>query len=143
MALLISSGVIHVISKLLIPSSVVFTPLKYIYGLRDFVFGEILAASDSFHLANDSSLHQTILAPIDEAYADSFDTEEVLKQVRYHFIDEAIDFGDLKHNDLLETQYTLKSLDGAGQMIKVTKIDNKTFLNNKVEVLRKPGMFPR
>lgn len=128
------------ISKLLIPSSVVFTPLKYIYGLHDFIFAETLAASDSFHLANDSSLHQTIFAPIDKAYADSIDTEEVLKQVRYSFIDDSIDLGNVTHNDLLETKYALKSLNGAGQMIKVTRVDGKTFLNNRVEVLGNRGI---
>ena len=130
------------ISKLLVPSSVVFTPLKYIYGLHDFIFAETLAASDSFHLANDSSLRQTIFPPIDKAYSNSLNTEEVLKQVRYNFIDDSIDLQNLTHNDLLETKYTLKSLNGAGQMIKVTKVDNKTFLNNRVEVLGKPGMSP-
>ena len=139
-SLLICIGVIHVISKLLVPSSVVFTPLKYIYGLHDFIFAETLAASDSFIFANDSTLQQTIFAPIDKAYADSFNTEEVLKQIRYNFIDDSIDLENLKHNDLLETKYTLKSLHGAGQMIKVTKVDNKTFLNNRAEVLGKPGI---
>jgi len=129
-----------VISKLLVPSSVVFTPLKYIYGLHDFIFAETLAASDSFRLANDSSLRQTIFAPIDKAYADSIDTEEVLKQIRYNFIDDSIDLRNVTHNDLLETKYTLKSLNGAGQMIKVTRVDGNTFLNNRIEVLGNPGI---
>jgi len=130
-----------VISKLLIPSSVVFTPLKYIYGLHDFIFAETLAASDSFRLANDSSLHQTIFVPIDKAYADCVDTEEVLKQVRYNFIDDSINLRNVTHNDLLETKYNLKSLNGAGQMIKVTKVDGKTYLNNRVQVLGDAGIF--
>ena len=135
-------GVIHVISRLLLPSSVVFTPLKYLYGLHNYIYAETLAASDSFPLANDSSIYQTIFAPIDEAYADSVDTAEVLKQVRYNFVDERIDFRDFKHNDLIETKYELKSLNGVGQKIKVTKVDNKTFLNNEVEVISDPGTPP-
>jgi len=39
----------------------------------------------------------------------------------------------------LETRYRLKSLDGAGQMIKITKSDNKTFLNNQIKVMPNPG----
>ena len=132
-------GVIHVISKLLLPSYLVFTPLKYIYGLQDYIFAETLAASDSFPLANDTTIRQTIFAPIDEAYADFLETREVLKQVRYNFIPEEIDLRNLKDNDLLETKYTLKSLDGAGQMIKVTKVEDKWFLNNNVELLPDPG----
>lgn len=134
------TGVIHEISKLLLPSHLVFTPLKYLYGLHDYIFAETLAASDSFYLANDTTIQQTIFAPIDEAYADSFETKEVLKKVRYNFIHQGINLRNLKDNDLLETKYTLKSLDGAGQMIKVTKVEDKWLLNNNVEVLPDPGI---
>jgi uncharacterized surface protein with fasciclin (FAS1) repeats len=135
--------VIHIISKLILTSSVVFTPLKYLYGLNDTIFAETLAASDSFALANNSSIHQTIFAPIDEAYADTIDTKEVLKQVRYNFIDEPLDIEKLQHNDLLRTKYELKALDGKTQMIKVTKVDGKILLNNDAEVVLDPGMFQR
>jgi Fasciclin domain len=114
-----------------------------LYGLHDYIFAETLAASDSFHLGNDSSIHQTIFAPIDEAYADSFTTEEVLKQVQYNFLPKQIDLQNLQDNDLLETKYQLKSLNGAGQMIKFTKVGNKTFLNNQIEILSSdPGIPP-
>lgn len=137
-------GVIHVISKLVLPSQLVFTPLKYLYGLHDYIFAETLAASDSFHLANNTTIQQTIFAPIDEAYTDSFETTEILKQVRYNFIHEAIDLRKLKDNDLLETKYTIKSLDGARQMIKITKVEDKWLLNNNVEVLPDPStLSPR
>jgi uncharacterized surface protein with fasciclin (FAS1) repeats len=102
-----------------------------------------LAASDSFPLANDSSIHQTILAPIDKAYADTIDTDEVLKQVRYNFLDEPIDIAKLQHNDLLRTKYELNALDGKAQMMKVTNVDGKILLNNDAEVLLDPGMFQR
>lgn len=134
-------GVIHIISKLLIPSSVVFTPLKYLYGLHDYIFAETLAASDSFHLGNDSSIRQTIFAPIDSAYADSVNTEELLKSVQYNFVDEPIDLRNFKDGDLIETKYQLKSLNGAGQMIKITTVGNKILLNNEIEIISEPGIF--
>ena len=127
------------ISKLIVPSSLVFTPLKYLYGLHDYIFAETLAASDSFPLANDSSHHQTIFSPVDNAYSDSFTTEEVLKQVRYNFAIDQIDFEKLLHDDLVETKYRSKSLGGKGQMIKISKLDGKIYLNNRIEVFPKPG----
>jgi uncharacterized surface protein with fasciclin (FAS1) repeats len=136
-------GVIHMVSKLLIPSSVVFTPLKYLYGLHDTVFAETLAASDAFPLANDSTIHQTILAPVDAAYAHKLDapidTVEVLKEVRYNFLHEQIDLDEVEGHSLLKTKYELKALAGAAQMVKVTKADGKIWLNNEVEVLPDPG----
>jgi hypothetical protein len=137
-------GVIHVISKLLVPSSVVFTPLKYLYGMGNVIFAETLAASDSFSLANNSNISQTILAPIDSAYADTIDiqdtTMEVLKQVQYNFLDTAVDFSKVKHNSLLKTKYKLKSLDGLPQRIKVRKQDEgKIYLNHQIQVLLNAG----
>ena len=136
----LTSGVVHIISNLTIPESVVFTPLKYLYGMHDITFAETLAASDSVSLANDSSIHQTILAPTNEAYADSISSEEVLNEILYNFVDSAIDLDRLNHNDLLATKYTLNSLDGRAQRIKVTKRHNKTLLNNQVEVLPEAGI---
>ena len=117
--------------------------MKYLYGLHDYIFAETLASSDSFNLADDTTIHQTIFAPINEAYPDSITTKEVLKQVRYNFIQEGIDLQKLKDRDLLQTKYTLKSLNGAGQMIKVTKVADKYYLNNDVEVLPDPGALPQ
>ena len=129
------------INRLLVPSSVVFTPLKFLYGLHDVIFAETLAASDSFPLANDSLIRQTIFAPVDEAYADAVDINaEVLKQVRYNFIDSTIDLENVPDKALLNTKYELKALDGATQMVKVTKEHGKIWLNNEVEVLPDPGI---
>lgn len=136
-------GVIHVISKLLLPDSVIFTPLKYLYGLGDIIFAETLAASDSFPLANDSSISQTILAPVDSAYADSVDIQrtELLKQVEYNFLDEKIDLKQVEDGELLKTKYDLKSLKGSVQRIKVTKRDGKILLNNGIEVISDAGTY--
>ena len=137
-------GVLHVISKLLLPDSVIFTPLKYLYGLGDIIFAETLAASDSFPLANDSSISQTILAPIDSAYADSIDIQktELLKQVQYNFLDEEIDLEKVEDGELLRTKYDLKSLEGSVQRIKVSKKDGKILLNNGIEVVSDAGIVP-
>jgi uncharacterized surface protein with fasciclin (FAS1) repeats len=104
-----------------------------------------LAASDSFPLANDSSIHQTILAPIDEAYADAIDTIdtiEVLKQVQYNFLEDSIDLNKIKDKDLVKTKYDLKSLGGASQRVKITQENGKVWLNNEVEVLPDSGTPP-
>lgn len=132
------NGVIHEISSLLIPGSLVFTPLKFLYGLHDEIFAETLEASDYAHLANDSNVKQTIFAPVDEAYAD-FEPAELLKQVLYNFVAEQIELPDEDGDVLFETMYELASLDGAGQRIKLSKTGNKIFLNNEVEVLPKKG----
>lgn len=136
-------GVIHMVSKLFVPASVIFSPLKYLYGLHDVIFAETLTASDSFSLANDSSIHQTIFAPVDEAYADvvtaAIAKPEVLKQVRYNFIQDPIDVEKIENKDLLRTKYELKALGGAAQMVKVTKENGKIWLNNQVEVLSDSG----
>lgn len=134
-------GVIHQISNLLIPASVVFTPLKYIYGLHDYIFAETLAASDYAHLANDSTIHQTIFAPVDEAYADSFETDQLLKKVRYNFVEEQIELPSEEGEYLFETMYTLASLDGAGQRLKLSKRGEKYLLNNEAEILPKKGKY--
>ena|SRR5436305_1611610 len=137
-------GVIHVISKLLLPDSVIFTPLKYLYGLGNIIFAETLAASDSFPLSNDSSISQTILAPIDSAYADSVDIQatELLKQVQYNFLDEKIDLEKVEDGVLLKTKYDLKSLEGSVQRIKVSKRDGKILLNHGIEVVSEAGIVP-
>jgi Fasciclin domain len=137
-------GVVHVISKLLLPDSVIFTPLKYLFGLGNIIFAEILAASDSFSLANDSSISQTILAPVDSAYVESIDMKdtELLKQVQYNFLDQEIDFEEVEDGELLRTKYDLKSLDGGFQRIKLTRMDGKVFLNNGIEVIPESGTPP-
>ena len=114
--------------------------MKYLYGLHDDIYAQTLAASDAVDLANDSTISQTILAPINKAYADSISTKEVLKQVRYNFIDKPIDVEKLRHGDLLSSKYPLKSLGGATQMIKVTKSESRVLLNNRVEVLPDAGI---
>jgi len=100
------------------------------------IFAETLAASDSANLANDSKTHQTILAPVNEAYSESFESQEVLNEIRYHFLDTPINLEKLKHNDLLTTKYTLKSLNGKAQKVKITKHGDKILLNNLI------GIFP-
>ena len=134
------TGVIHIISNLTLPDSVVFTPLKYLYGMHNTIFGETLAASGSANLTHDLSIRQTIFAPINKAYSESIGTQEVLDEVRYNFINEPLDITDLKHNDLLTTKYTLNSLNGNPQKVKFTKKGEKFFLNNQVEILPDPGI---
>ena len=131
------------ISKLLVPDSVVFTPLKYLYGLGNVIFAETLAASDSFSMANDSRISLSILAPVDSAYADSVDLKdaELLKQVQYNFLDTAVDLSSLQDNTLLTTKYKLKSLGGLAQRVKVKKLDDKIYLNHNVEVLSNAGIL--
>ena len=137
------NGALHIISKPLLPSSVIFTPLKYLYGMHHDIFAQTVAASDSFWLVNDSSISQTVFAPLDKAYASDFenDSPEVLKQVRYSFVDEEIDLEKLPGQTLLKTKYDLKSLDGAAQRIKVEKKHGKIFVNN-IEVVSDAGMSP-
>jgi len=124
------------------PASVTFTPVKYLYGLHDYVFAETLEASGSAHLANDSSAHQTIFAPVDKAYANSLGMSDLLKQVRYNFVDRQIELPSAEGDTLFETMYTLASLDGEGQMLKLSKRGEKYLLNNEVEVLPKKGTIP-
>jgi uncharacterized surface protein with fasciclin (FAS1) repeats len=107
--------------------------------MHDTIFAETLAASDSAHLANDSSIHQTILAPVNKAYIETIESQEVLDEIRYNFLEEPIKLDDLKDHDLLTTKHTLKSLNGHTQKIKMTKQGNKFILNNLVEVLPEPG----
>jgi uncharacterized surface protein with fasciclin (FAS1) repeats len=135
------NGVIHQISSLLIPDTLIFTPLKFLYGLHDEIFAETLEASDYAHLANDSHVKQTIFAPVDEAYAD-FEPAELLKQVRYNFVAKQIELPEKDEDVLFETMYELASLDGAGQRIKFSKRGDKILLNNEVEVLPKKGTPP-
>ena len=131
------------ISKLLEPDSVVFTPLKYLYGLGNVIFAETLAASDSFSMANDSRISQSILAPVDSAYADSVDLKdaELLKQVQYNFLDTAVDLSNVEDNTLLTTKYKLKSLGGLAQRVKVKKLDDKIYLYHNIEVLSNAGIL--
>jgi hypothetical protein len=120
----------------------VFTPLKYLYGLHDSIFAETLKASDYAHLANDSSIPQTIFAPVDKAYPDFFEAEELLRQVRYNFVEKQIVLPDDEGEYLFETMYTLASLDGAPQMVKLSKRGGKYLLNNEVEIIPKKGTTP-
>ena len=121
------------------PASIIFTPLKYLYGLHNYIFAETLEASDYAHLANDSSAHQTIFAPVDKAYANSLEKAGLLKQIRYNFVDRQIELPSTEEDTLFETMYTLASLDGAGQMLKLSKRGEKYLLNNEVELLPTKG----
>lgn len=126
----------------MIPESLIFTPLKYLYGLHDFIFAETLKASGYAHLANDLCSDQTIFAPMDKAYADEIDTTELLKQVQYNFLMEKMELPpySTRRNNLFETRYKLASLDGAGQKIKLSRrLGDKYFLNDEVELIPKKG----
>jgi uncharacterized surface protein with fasciclin (FAS1) repeats len=143
--ILASNGVIHVVSRPLLPSALVWTAGKYLVGLNATRFAHELREQGMSHYIDDPDVSYTIFAPRDDAYPPDSpgslaDPVEIL---RYHIVPGKKVLSDLKDGHLLETELFTEQLNGHAQRSKVNvKQDRKrtTISLAGVEIKGEPGI---
>ncbi|KAF9395256.1 hypothetical protein BGX21_010011 [Mortierella sp. AD011] len=116
-----SNGVIHKVSRPLLPSALVWTAGKYLIGLNATKFVDALRETGLSHYIDDPEASYTIFAPQD----DTFNTETVSEAgemsdvLRYHVIPGKQTRINLKDGQLLETEFYTELLNGRAQRSKV------------------------
>ncbi|KAG0051784.1 hypothetical protein BGZ83_003310 [Gryganskiella cystojenkinii] len=117
--ILASNGVIHMVSRPLLPSSLVWTAAKYLIGLNATQFVERLRQAGLSHFIDDPEASYTIFAPQDRALAwVSDDVNDDL--LRYHIVSGRKQLHGFKDGQLLETELYTDELNGHSQRSKVT-----------------------
>lgn len=119
--ILASNGVIHVVSRPLLPSALVWTAGKYLVGLNATRFADELRQHGMSHYIDDPNVSYTIFAPRDDAYPPGSlgslaDPGEIL---RYHVVPGKKVLSDFKDGQLLETELFTEQLNGHAQRAKV------------------------
>lgn len=124
-----SNGVLHTISKLLIPpDSFSLTPEKYLLTLNCTSFVSLLHSVNLTSLINNTDAKYTILAPADDVINVFGDdegglpeegSEELKRILSYHFIPGKLTQDKLKDGMLVETALSEPGLDGKQQVLEV------------------------
>ncbi|KAF9346830.1 hypothetical protein BGX26_001661 [Mortierella sp. AD094] len=116
-----ANGVIHTVSRPLLPSALVWTAGKYLVGLNATKFVDALREAGLSHYIDDPEASYTIFAPQD----DTFNTEavsedgEMSEVLRYHVVPGKQTRVNFKDGQLLETEFYTELLDGRAQRSKV------------------------
>ncbi|KAF9928621.1 hypothetical protein FBU30_002247 [Linnemannia zychae] len=142
--ILASNGVIHIVSRPLLPSALVWTAGKYLVGLNATRFANELREQGMSHYIDDPGASYTIFAPRDDALTalGSFsalgDPNDVL---RYHIIPGKKVLSDFKDGQLLETELLTDQLNGHAQRSKIgvkQERKRKTITLDGVEIKSEP-----
>ncbi|KAG0280731.1 hypothetical protein BGZ95_009010 [Linnemannia exigua] len=121
--ILASNGVIHTVSRPLLPSALVWTAGKYLVGLNATRFADELRQQGMSHYIDDPDVSYTIFAPRDEVFAPGGgfgalgEPGEIL---RYHIVSGKKVLSDFKDGYLLETELFTEQLNGHAQRSKVS-----------------------
>ncbi|KAF9915529.1 hypothetical protein BX616_005979 [Lobosporangium transversale] len=136
--ILSSNGVIHMVSLPLLPSSLVWTPAKYLVGLNATKFVDSLRDAGLSRYIDDPEASYTIFAPQD----DIFDPDTVLKDLlQYHVVPGKKLQPNFQDGQLLDTELYTEFLNGKAQKSKIQiKQENKrkTLLIDEVEIKGEP-----
>ncbi|KAF9105203.1 hypothetical protein BGX29_000478 [Mortierella sp. GBA35] len=117
--ILASNGVIHTVSRPLLPSALVWTAGKYLVGMNATRFADELRQQGMSHYIDDPDVSYTIFAPRDDVFtAESLGAEpgEIL---RYHIVSGRKVLSDFKDGQLLQTELFTEQLNGHAQRSKV------------------------
>ncbi|KAF9426332.1 hypothetical protein BGZ76_002810 [Entomortierella beljakovae] len=136
--ILAANGVIHTVSRPLLPSSLVWTTAKYLIGLNATKFVDAVRNAGLNHYIDDPEASYTIFAPQDdtfdpEAWSDSEDLNDLL---RYHIVPGKRTRSKFQDGQLLATEFYTEQLNGYAQRSKINiKQSNKqtTITINDVE----------
>ncbi|KTW29001.1 uncharacterized protein T551_02275 [Pneumocystis jirovecii RU7] len=134
------NGVIHKISNLLVPMSLEFTPLKYLYGMDTRKFADEIFFAGLANTINNKTIEQVIFAPIDSSlYLDTnMENNRIVQEIKYHFISGWFDLNVLEDQKLLTTGMKGKLLGGKNQKIKISRKKGKLWLNDRSLILGGP-----
>jgi len=144
--ILASNGVIHTVSRPLLPSALVWTAGKYLVGLNATQFADELRQHGMSHYIDDPDVSYTIFAPRDDVFTSEGGlgaSSELGEILRYHIVPGKKVLSDLKDGVLLETELYTEQLNGFAQRSKVSiKHDRKrtTISLAGVEIKTDPGM---
>jgi len=116
---LASNGAIHVVSRPLLPSSLVWTPAKYLVGLNSTKFVERLRQVGLSHYIDDPEASYTIFAPQDSG-SDSTLEEADIDALLYHIVPGRKQVYNLQDGQLLETELITDELNGRAQRSKIS-----------------------
>ncbi|KAF8642025.1 hypothetical protein AX16_009746 [Volvariella volvacea WC 439] len=122
-----SNGVVHLVSKLLVPPDALkLTPEKYLLALNCTRFVSLLHSVNLTYLINDTDATYTILAPPDDVLSVFADEElpkpgtpELKKLLQYHFIPGKWATKKLESGMLLETVLEEEGLNDGKQVLSV------------------------
>ncbi|KAG0374411.1 hypothetical protein BGX24_010431 [Mortierella sp. AD032] len=121
--ILASNGVIHTVSRPLLPSALVWTAGKYLVGLNATRFADELRQQGMSHYIDDPDVSYTIFAPRDDAFASrgGFGAlGEPSEMLRYHIVPGKKVLSDFRDGHLLETELFTEQLNGHAQQSKVS-----------------------
>lgn len=143
--ILASNGVIHTVSRPLLPNSLVWTAAKYLIGLNAVKFVNALREADLGHYIDSPEASFTIFAPQDDAFSPELlpgwlEAGDVLQ---YHIVRGKKLQANFEDGQLLETQLKTEQLNGRAQRSKINvKQDKKrTIVSiNGIEINGEPGI---
>ncbi|KAF9088305.1 hypothetical protein BGX27_002723, partial [Mortierella sp. AM989] len=126
--ILAANGVIHTVSRPLLPSALVWTAGKYLVGLNATKFVDALRDAGLSHYVDDPEASYTIFAPQD----DTFDAEVISEfaassdLLRFHVVAGKKTRANFQDGELLATEFYTEQLNGRAQRSKISvKQENK------------------
>jgi len=143
--ILASNGVIHTVSRPLLPSSLVWTAAKYLVGLDATKFMNALREAGLSHFIDDPEASYTIFAPQDDTFSSEwwFSGLESSDVLQYHIVPGKKLQTDFEDGQLLETHLRTEQLNGHAQRSKINvKQDRKhaIYSINGIEIKGEPGI---
>ncbi|KAF9953948.1 hypothetical protein BGZ72_005053 [Mortierella alpina] len=127
--ILAANGVIHTVSRPLLPSALIWTSAKYLIGMNATNFVEGLRQAGMSRYIDDPEASYTIFAPQDESSENSGSLGaygEVHEALQYHIVPGRKLYSSLHDGLLLETELHTAELNGAAQRSKIEiKKDHK------------------
>ncbi|KAF9353017.1 hypothetical protein BGX34_011849 [Mortierella sp. NVP85] len=141
--ILASNGVIHTVSRPLLPSSLVWTAAKYLVGLGATKFMNALREAGLSHFIDDPEASYTIFAPQDDTFSSEwwFSGLESSDVLQYHIVPGKKLQTDFEDGQLLETHLRTEQLNGHAQRSKINvKQDRKhaIYSINGIEIKGEP-----
>ncbi|KAG0200925.1 hypothetical protein BGX28_006150 [Mortierella sp. GBA30] len=125
--ILASNGVIHIVSRPLLPSALIWTAAKYLIGMKATKFVDGLREAGLSHYIDDPQASYTLFAPqddsVDSASLGAFG--EVNEQLQYHVVPGRKLYSSLQDGLLLETELHIEQLNGRAQRSKITVKKNR------------------
>ncbi|KAF8980511.1 hypothetical protein BGZ46_004088 [Entomortierella lignicola] len=137
--ILASNGVIHTVSRPLLPSALVWTVGKYLVGLNATKFVDAIREARLNHYIDDPEASYTIFAPQDDVFdMDAFLESDLL---RYHVVAGKKSLINFQDGQLLSTEFNTELLNGRAQRSKINikQDDKRTVISiDDVEIKGEP-----
>ncbi|KAF9586064.1 hypothetical protein BGW38_010054 [Lunasporangiospora selenospora] len=135
--ILASNGVIHTVSRPLLPSALIWTAGKYLIGLNASIFVDRLRDAGLDHYIDDPKASYTIFAPLDQSFSTNGGEALDVDTLKYHVVAGLLVHNRFVDGQLISTELHTEQLNGGAQRSKVT-IKKDTLLINNVQVIGDP-----